>query len=140
MNTSTLARANARPSLEQTLVGFAGIVHILTGITLLLTPAWFFQNIGTFPPFNRHYEGDLGAFQIGLGLGLLLAARDPARQRLLIGAAALGNLLHALNHTYDALIIHAPLGYWLRDTVPLYLFAFVLILLTIGMPGPARRS
>ena len=133
MSAATLSRASARPGLEHILVGFAGIVHILIGLASLLTPIWFFQNIGTFAPFNRHYEGDLGAFLIGLGVGLLIAARDPARQRLLIGAAALGNVVHAFNHTYDALIIHAPLGYWLRDTVPLYLFAVVLILLSIGV-------
>jgi len=140
MSTAALSRAAARSSLEQVLVGFVGIVHLLTGAGTLLTPVWFFQNIGTFAPYNRHYEGDLGAFQLGLGAALLLAARRPVRQRLLIGAAALGNLAHALNHTYDALIIHAPLGYWLRDTAPLYLFTAVIALLATGWLGRAERD
>jgi peptidoglycan/LPS O-acetylase OafA/YrhL len=139
MSTTTLSRATTRPSLEQLLVGFVGTVHLLTGVATLLTPAWFFQNIGTFAPYNRHYEGDLGAFQLGLGVALLLAARRPERQRLLIGATALGNLVHALNHTYDALIIHAPLSYWLRDTAPLYLFAVAIALLATGWLGRAER-
>jgi hypothetical protein len=140
MSTSTLTRAGARPSLEQLLVGFAGAAHILVGIATLLTPMWFFQNVGTFAPFNRHYEGDLGAFQLGIGLGLLLAARAPARHRLLLGAAAAGNLVHAFNHTYDALISHASLGYWLSDTAPLYLFAMILILLSLGALGSPRHG
>ena len=54
------------------LVALAGLIHLATGLALLLAPAWFYQNIGTFPPFNRHYAGDLGAFQVGLGVGLAL--------------------------------------------------------------------
>ena len=135
MNISATARATARPTIEQMLVGFTGVMHLLIGIATLLTPAWFFQNVGTFPPYNRHYEGDLGSFQVGLAVGLLWAARDPARHRLVIVAAAVGNLVHAINHTYDALIIHAPLSYWLSDTAPLYLFALVLIILSTGALG-----
>jgi hypothetical protein len=140
MNAPILDRAGARPSLEQLLVGFAGAAHILIGIATLLAPMWFFQNIGAFAPFNRHYEGDLGAFQLGIGVGLLLAARAPARHRLLLGAAAVGNLVHAFNHTYDAVISHAPLGYWLSDTAPLYLFAIMLILLSLGALGSLRQG
>src|SRR6478752_4482677 len=103
MNTSTLARAAARPTIAQVVVAIAGVLHLLVGLAMLLAPMWFFVAIGTFPPFNRHYTGDMGAFQLALGAGLLVAARAPARQRLLIGSAAAGNLLHLLNHGYDAL-------------------------------------
>lgn len=139
MNTTAVASASDRPSLEQVLVACAGIAHLFVGFATTLAPAWFFQNIGTFAPYNRHYEGDLGAFQLGMGVGLLLAARDPARQRLLLAAVALGNLLHALNHAYDALISHAALDYWLRDTVPIFLFAVVLVILASGALGRAQR-
>ena len=40
----------------------AGIFYTFTGLALLLAPTWFFDTIGNFPPFNRHYMGDLGAF------------------------------------------------------------------------------
>lgn len=48
--------------------------------------------------------------------------------------------MHAFNHSYDTLMMHAPLGYWLRDTAPLYLFAAVLILLSVGMFDRASRE
>ncbi len=133
MSTVSRAKTSARLPWARGLVGFFALSHLAAGLALLFAPRWFFQNIGTFPPFNRHYAGDLGAFQIGLGLGLLLATRDPARHRLLIAAAALGNLAHPLNHAYDALISRAPLSYWLADTAPLLLLALVMLLVWAGL-------
>jgi hypothetical protein len=102
----------------------AALSHTITGLTMLFAPNWFFENIGNFPPFNRHYLGDLGSFQLALGLALLWAVRNPARHWLLIGAAALGNLLHALNHLYDDLNVgSAPSG----QTALLFAFALALI-------------
>lgn len=112
----------------QVVIGFAGLTNILTGVASLLAPSWFFENIGNFPPFNRHYSGDLGTFQLPLGIGLLFAARNPYRHNALIGVAALASLLHALNHAYDALAGQvSPLG-WLSDTVPLLILALLLLL------------
>jgi hypothetical protein len=79
----------------------AGLLHTLTGLLMLVVPEWFFDNIGTFPPYNRHYTGDVGAFLLPLGLGLFWAAREPARHRLFIAMAVLANIVHLLNHVYD---------------------------------------
>ena len=135
LNISTFTRTTARPSVAQVVVAIAGVAHLLTGLAMLLAPTWFYVTIGTFPPFNRHYTGDMGAFQLPLGVGLLIAARDPARRRLLIAVAAAGNVLHTLNHAYDALISHATLGYWLADTGPL----LALILVSVGYLGSAAE-
>jgi hypothetical protein len=132
MNTSTLTRAATRPTIAQVIVAIAGITHLLVGLAMLLAPMWFFTTIGTFPPFNRHYTGDMGAFQLTLGAGLLFAARAPAQYRLLIGIAAAGNLLHMLNHAYDALISHASLGFWLADTGPMLVLTLALVLVSAG--------
>ena len=141
MSASTFTRVAVRPSIAQVVVAIAGMLHLLVGIAMLLAPMWFFVTIGTFPPFNRHYTGDMGAFQLALGAGLLFAARTPARQRLLIGIAAAGNLLHMLNHAYDALISHASLGYWLADTGPMLALTLALLLVSAGlMDGEGRRS
>ena len=133
MHISTLTRSTARPTLAQVIVAIAGILHVLVGLAMLLVPMWFFVMIGTFPPFNRHYTGDMGAFQLALGAGLLFAARTPARHRLLIGIAAAGNLLHMLNHAYDALISQASLGYWLADTGPMLVLTLALLLVSAGL-------
>ena len=133
MSTSTFTRVAVRPSIAQVVVAIAGMLHLLVGIAMLLAPMWFFVTIGTFPPFNRHYTGDMGAFQLALGAGLLFAARTPTRQRLLIGIAAAGNLLHMLNHAYDALISQASLGYWLADTGPMLVLTLALLLVSAGL-------
>ncbi len=103
-----------------------GLLYVLTGAAMLFAPEWFFQNIGTFPPFNRHYTGDLGSFNLPLGLVMLWAARQPMRHPLLIGLAAAVSLVHALNHAYDDVIAHTPLSGWFGQTIPLLAFALIL--------------
>ncbi len=124
---------NVKTSFVRAAVVAGGVLYVFTGAALLFAPEWFFQNIGTFPPFNRHYLGDVGSFLLPLGLVLLWAARNPSEHWLLIGFAALGSLVHALNHTYDDLTGGAPT---LGQTIPLYIVAIALILATVW----ARRA
>jgi hypothetical protein len=100
-------------------VGLAGVGYALTGLALILAPHWFFDNIGPFAPFNRHYEGDLGAFLLPLGLGLLLVAREPVQHRIFLAVVAGASLLHAANHVYEALTGTTPPDRVLQDTGPL---------------------
>jgi hypothetical protein len=80
------------------------VTHVFLGLAMLFAPTWFYANIGYFPPYNRHYLGDMGAFQLALGLGLAWAGRQPYAHRLFIGAVVLGNFLHTANHIYDDLL------------------------------------
>jgi hypothetical protein len=125
-------------TLIQVIVAIGGVFYALTGLALLFAPEWFFQNIGNFPPFNRHYAGDLGTFTLALGAGLLLASRDPVRHRLLIGVAAAGSVLHSLNHAYDDARGDAPATRLLVDTLPLFIFGLLLALAYYGLA--ARRA
>lgn len=125
MKTSTSARAFSNLTVTRAAIALNGLVYLFSGAALLFAPSWFFNTIGNFPPFNRHYSGDLGAFLLPLGAGLLIAARQPSRHRGLIAVAAGAALLHALNHGYDAL--GQPLVYWLTDTLPLLALAVLLI-------------
>ena len=95
--------------IGQALIALVGVADTAAGAALLLAPEWFYATLGTFPPFNRHYAGDAGAFLLPIGLGLLFAAREPRRFRaaLLVGLGA--SWLHALNHVYDA-FLHAGVG------------------------------
>jgi predicted anti-sigma-YlaC factor YlaD len=104
-----------------------GALNLLIALALLFAPLWFFENIGNFAPFNRHYEGDLGASILPMGIGLFVAARNPSAQRTLIGLVALGNIVHVFNHVYDAVLMQAPLTHWLLDTAPLAIAALLLL-------------
>jgi len=96
-------RTSAAPlRFAQVVVLLNGLTYLAVGVALLVAPEWFFANIGNFPPFNRHYAGDLGSFQLALGAVLLYAVRQPAAHASVLGVAALGGIVHALNHAVDA--------------------------------------
>src|SRR5258708_7019201 len=86
----------------QAIVLRKGLTYLAVGAALLLAPEWFFANIGNFPPFNRHYAGDLGSFQLALGAVLLYTARNPVKHASVLGVAALGGTKDTLNHAVDA--------------------------------------
>jgi len=112
-----------------------GLTYLAVGAALLLAPEWFFANIGNFPPFNRHYSGDLGSFQLALGTGLLYTARNPAKHAAVLGVAALGGTMHALNHAVDAA---RGLGGW-DQTLALAVLA-ALTLAALWQAVAARRD
>jgi hypothetical protein len=134
MNRSAQMNGEAYWRFAQIVVGLAGAAYLLTGIALLFAPAWFFLAIGHFLPFNRHYEGDLGSFLLPLGIGLLVAARDPARNIWVIRVAALGSLLHVCNHIYDALFYTSPPGAFLQIAL-LLILALLLSAVSLRIPG-----
>lgn len=117
-------------------IGAVGVGYLLIGLALILSPQWFFDNIGPFAPFNRHYAGDLGTFFLPVGLGLLAATRAPARHRLFLAVAAGASLLHAGNHLYDAFTGTTPAARVLQDTGPLVAFGLLLLIAWWG----ARRA
>jgi len=134
MHTTTTSHVQTSLSqrIIQLLVALSGLAYALSGAALLFAPTWFFQSIGHFPPYNQHYEGDLGSFLLALGIGLLFAASDPTRHRLVVRIAALGGLLHVGNHIYAALLKTAPPDEWTREIVPLLAFAVLLIALSFS--------
>src|SRR5258706_11747445 len=96
-----ITRNNA---LVRAIVLINGIFNTLVALILLFAPAWFYEHFGDFPPFNRHYMGDAGAFLLAIGLGLLIAWRNPARHSTAILVGALSGLIHVANHVYDDFI------------------------------------
>ena len=128
---------DARRALATLVVALMGANYALSGAALLVAPEWFFANVGPYPPFNRHYLGDLGAFLLPLGVGLLVAARHPARHATMLAVAVGASALHALNHLYDAVVQGAPLAHWLGDTAPLLLLAALLALAGVPLRGAA---
>jgi hypothetical protein len=81
----------------------AGATFLFLGLWALISPRSFFTSLATFDPYNVHLLHDIGSFQIGIGMALLLAA-FPARfdglSSALLGAAA-GSVAHVVSHVLD---------------------------------------
>ena len=135
MKTIPMTQPAARLGFARVVVGITGTIHLATSLLLLLAPYSYFMLLEHFPPYNRHDAGDLGAFQLPLGLGLLLAAREPSRYRTIVLMAAADNLLHALNHTYDGLSSPTTFVYWIADVGTLLVMA-VALFVTYARSGP----
>jgi hypothetical protein len=138
METLQATRPTIHQDFGRVVIGSAGIMHVAVGALLLLAPYSYFMLLEHYPPYNRHDAGDLGAFQLSLGLGLLLAAREPMRYRLVVLMAAVANLLHAFNHIYDGLIMPATPVYWIADVGPLAVAAVALMVVYLRLGQPER--
>jgi len=115
-----------KPGFVRAALVAGGLFYLITGLALLFAPQWFFDNVGTYPPYNRHYAGDVGSFLLPLGVALLWASRNPAQHRSLIAFAAAGSAVHAANHLMDDVVLQSP---ELDITTPLILIVFTLVLL-----------
>ena len=79
---------------------FFGALNLLTGLSQLFAPGWFFDNIGPYGLQNDHYIGDVGAFYIAAGAALLLSVSRPGWRPPLLYMSAAWYAIHAINHAF----------------------------------------
>lgn len=113
MSETSSRKGTTYTRFAQIVVGLMGMYHSLAGVALLFFPMWFFQHIGLFPPFNQHYEGDLGAYMLAVGIGLLVATPLPQNYPWVIRIGALGSLFHAANHL-AGVILYPSVSAWVQ--------------------------
>ncbi len=78
-----------------------GALHLAAGTIMALAPRPFYDEVGTFPPFNAHYLRDLATWYVAFGALLLVAARRPAWRAPLLALAVVQYGLHVVNHLVD---------------------------------------
>jgi len=100
----------------------AGAFYIVVGLWAFLAPDSFFGYIASFPPFSRHLFHDLGAFQVGLGLALVLGATARGARMPALLAVLAASLLHLASHLEDR-----ALGGHSTDPVGLGLLCALLV-------------
>ena len=122
---------NERAIRTITVVGAA--FFLLGGIWSLAAPRSFYDDLATYPPFNEHLFHDIGAFQIGIGVGALAGVLG--RDALAAGLAGVTSaaVLHALAHFMDA-------GEGGRSSDPWALSALALLLAVAWIIHSRRRS
>ena len=79
----------------------AGLFFLLPGIWAFADPQSFFDELAPFEPYNRHFIHDIGAFQIGIGVTLLLASRVKDAALVALAGGAAGAIVHLLAHVID---------------------------------------
>jgi hypothetical protein len=81
-----------------TIVG--GAVFVALGAWGMVSPQSFFEAVARFDPYNQHFLQDIGAFQIGLGVILLLAGVSGRADGMTIALIGVGvaAALHTVSH------------------------------------------
>jgi uncharacterized membrane protein len=100
----------------------AGLSFVVLGIYAFAAPHSFYDQLATFPPYNRHLIHDVGAFQIGIGAALLLALRWSDASFVALAGAGAGASVHVVSH-----IIDHELGGETSQTVTLGVLAVLLL-------------
>ncbi len=117
------------------------IVVVLAGISTLVAGAWafidpqsFYETLAEFPPYNRHFIHDIGAFQIGIGATLLMALRWSDVFFVVTAGGAIGSLFHFVAHLQDT-----DIGGRSSDPVLVGVLAFVLAAAAVARAVALQR-
>jgi len=78
-----------------------GLFYLVGGVWLLVGPHSFFDTLAVFRPYSRHFLHDAGAFQIGLGVTVLLALRISDALLVVLTGASVGAWFHVAAHVMD---------------------------------------
>ena len=95
---------------------------IVIGAWALADPSSFYARVAHFPPYNRHFLHDVGAFNLGLGVALALGLTRWPGHRVALWAVAVAAVLHAGSHFADRGLGGRP-----GDPFTLSLIAVVLV-------------
>jgi hypothetical protein len=104
-----------------------GLTWLVPALWIVVAPHSFFDHVGPFGPYNSHYLGDAAAFQAGIGVPLIAAARFEALRAgaLTVGLAAFS--LHAINHWVDVNAANGGSNAGVTDAVLLTAVALLCI-------------
>ncbi len=114
-----------------------GAGFVALGVWAMLDPRSFFDALATFEPYNHHFLQDIGAFQVGLGVVLLLAgvpARADGLTVALVGVGV-GAALHTVSH-----IVGHNLGGTPETDIPFFAVLAILLLAAGGVRWASERN
>lgn len=102
----------------------SGAFMLLTGVWALVAPDSFAGFAG-FPP-SRHFVHDAGAFQIGLGVGLILATSWADAAATTLAGFFVANTIHAANHFADPSAKDQAADAWILVALSLLVLAALI--------------
>ena len=80
----------------------------------MVNPRSFFAALATFEPYNQHFLQDVGAFQMGLGVVLLLAGVPGRADGLTVAlvGVGVGAAFHTVSHVVGRDLGGTPSFFW----------------------------
>jgi uncharacterized membrane protein len=100
--TNTIVRRPAPASRIARIIALAvGAFYVAVGTWAFVGPTVFYADVAPFPPYNQHLFHDLGAFQVGLGLALIVGAMVRGGLLTALLAVLAASLLHVASHVED---------------------------------------
>jgi hypothetical protein len=121
--------------LVAAMTALIGLLSVAAGGWALAAPVTFYRLVAPFPPYSMHLIHDIGAFQLGLGAGLLagLLLRDG------LLAVLAGNSVGAAAHFASHLMDRADGGHS-SDPFTIGALALLLAALTTARCAMMRRQ
>ncbi len=113
-----------------------GLAQLAPALWIVIAPHSFFAHVGPFGTYNSHYLGDAAAFQAGIAIPLIAAARFEALRAGTLAVTLAAVSLHAINHWID---VNAANGSSHADVTDAVLLT-ILALLTIAPLQAAMRK
>src|SRR6266540_1965769 len=118
----------------------AGAAMLAAGIWSLAAPRSFAEAVKF--PYAEHFIHDLGAFQVGIGVTLLLAVIWSDALALALAGFLVGNTVHAVNHVVDLVLGGRGSDPWLLGLVSVLIAAALALRLkeigyVVGAVGTA---
>ena len=114
-----------------TITALVGLLTTGIGVWCLIDPRGFAEVVGF--PAHEHFVHDVGAFQVGLGVTLLLALIWSDALATVLAGYVLANTVHTANHVVDLDLGGSALQAWALGAASVALvIAFVLRLHQLG--------
>lgn len=115
-----------------TALGVGGMFLAL-GVWAMVAPRSFFDTLAVFEPYNAHFVHDIGAFQLGLGAVLLIAAFVGDALLVALSGVAVAATAHLLSHVTDRGLGGTP-----STDIPF--FALIVVVLIGAAVSRARAA
>jgi PPOX class probable F420-dependent enzyme len=113
------ARPVAGEPLVTAAIGLSAVLMLTAGVWALVWPRHFADFVRF--DYSEHFLHDAGAFQIGIGLGLLLALVWRDVRATVLASFLVANTIHAYNHAIDLDIGGRGSDPWLLGALSLLL-------------------
>ena len=93
-------RSAVGTSLPRVVAIVGGVGFVALGVWAMVDPHSFFEALARFEPYNQHFLQDVGAFQVGLGVVLLLGGLSVRADGLTVALVGVGvaAALHTVSH------------------------------------------